>query len=274
MKAHKSLGDVSVAKGRHEEAKAHYTAALLCDASNDEQAVVWCNRALCHLRTGDAEASLQDAEAAMLARPTWAKAHLRAATAHLTLKQFDAAFFYVQCAISLTDSLKEDVATKAILQTAREDCPDHDPMPDELVKATNAWAHTVFDLDPRVNLQAKGSVAGAGLVANNYLQAGSAVLSVPMEAALPGGEDDHGNPPFLMLLLRLSRLLYGTSSQLAAHQHRSSSLPSTLAPPLQTIRTKPNPNPNPHGDCARRMRPNLNPNPSPNPNPAAACDVH
>ncbi|GBG23851.1 Stress-induced-phosphoprotein 1 [Hondaea fermentalgiana] len=88
----KNLGNTAFKESKLDEARTTYTRAIEhCKASGfepgwyEDEAALFCNRALVALKLGDAKAAEADATEAISLRPTWAKAHVRRALALRTL---------------------------------------------------------------------------------------------------------------------------------------------------------------------------------------------
>lgn len=172
----KRTGDEHAKVGRFREAANAYGAALssLGNTDLEQRGALLSNRSMCRLKLEDPVGALRDAESAVLTRPQWSKARLRAAAAHLALNHPHATRFYLQEAAELSPALRADATVlameKAAVSALRQ---QEEAMPtDDLLAATNAWAHA-HGLNAQTRVMHTPD-AGLGLVAGQAMQAGEA----------------------------------------------------------------------------------------------------
>ncbi|KAL0034072.1 hypothetical protein WJX79_007204 [Trebouxia sp. C0005] len=93
MNNSKNAGNEAFKAGKWREAEQHYTQALELDSHLKSSFVAQCacNRAAAHLKLGNAEAALKDAEVATELDPQYARAYVRRAAAHQALEHFEEA---------------------------------------------------------------------------------------------------------------------------------------------------------------------------------------
>ena len=118
----KDRGNAAFKDGNFSQAAVHYTEALDLDPSH---VVALCNRAQCFLRLGEHEKALADAEAAIVVKSDYVKAHFRRGLALHALKRFTDAVRAFERAIALDptnvqarDSLR--VAEYAAMKASRD----------------------------------------------------------------------------------------------------------------------------------------------------------
>jgi len=113
---HRQNGNNFFRKGKCREAVGAYSKAI--DLVSDEHFALG-NRANVHQKMGDFEAALSDSEAAIQARPDWAKGYFRKGSALQKLKRHEEAFYaFFEC-LSIETATKNDI-TDAVREAANE----------------------------------------------------------------------------------------------------------------------------------------------------------
>lgn len=203
----KELGDDAAKNGKWVEAIERYSNSITALNGIDDETLgtLYSNRSMCHLKYGDAEAARVDAEfSALVYRPTWPKAFLRAAAAHLALQEPRAAMFFIGEAVRLGGKQLEKLLEEAT-DAAAEEATTQDEMP-AVLKACEAWGHGIgLSVACRIEESPR---AGYGIFATEAMEEEAVIASIPIELAVADTGSCHTandlDSPFLLLLLQLS----------------------------------------------------------------------
>ncbi|CAM0875475.1 unnamed protein product [Alopecurus aequalis] len=100
----KSLGAKAVASQDYAAATKFYSEAIKVDPSD---AALYSNRSLCHLKSGEAQDALVDANASIRVRPDWPKGYYRKGAAYMALKEHKEACDAFMAAVKLDPENEE-----------------------------------------------------------------------------------------------------------------------------------------------------------------------
>lgn len=156
MEQLRAEGNALVSAKQYEAAIAKYSEGLAAAASSDaddvtaQRALLWSNRAMCHLQLEQFEAAVTDCSAALAADPASEKARYRRAQAHVGLGNFAQAFADVRVVLQRNPSNKAAVAlARKIKDAVQDDAHGLQKALDAVTAGVESGAHALVEQQPK-----------------------------------------------------------------------------------------------------------------------------